>query len=80
MSTPPVRVDARRPGREAGELKETERVVQGPGPGRGPFGGGMIGQKAMDFRSSSRRLLATMRPQRPKLVGRGRLAVARRWR
>ena len=56
--------DARRAA-ATGELKETERVVQGPGPGRGPFGGGMIGQKAMDFRSSSRRLLATMRPQRP---------------
>ena len=35
----------------------------------------MIGQKAMDFRSSSRRLLATMRPQRPKLVAVVGLAV-----
>ena len=27
-----------------GQLKETERVVAGPGPGRGPMGGGMVGQ------------------------------------
>ena len=28
-----------------GQLKETERVQSGPGgPGRGPMGGGMIGQ------------------------------------
>ena len=33
----------------AGTLKETERITQGPGPGRGPMGGGMVGQKAMDL-------------------------------
>ena len=32
-----------------GAMKETERVVAGPGPGRGPFGGGMVGQKLRDF-------------------------------
>ena len=30
----------------ATRLKETERITQGPGPGRGPMGGGMVGQKA----------------------------------
>lgn len=50
-----------------GQLKETERVVAGPGPGRNPFGGGMIGQKASTFKPSAKRLLARMRPQRVKL-------------
>ncbi len=48
-------------------MKETERVVAGPGPGRNPFGGGMIGQKASTFKPSAERLLARMRPQRVKL-------------
>jgi ATP-binding cassette subfamily B protein len=50
-----------------GKLKETERIVAGPGPGRNPFGGGMIGQKASTFKPSAKRLLARMRPQRTKL-------------
>ncbi|MFL6022323.1 MAG: ABC transporter ATP-binding protein [Marmoricola sp.] len=50
-----------------GQLKETERVVAGPGPGRSPFGGGIVGQKASDFKPSAKRLLARMRPQRVKL-------------
>ena len=29
------------PKKPAGQMKETERVVAGPGPGRGPFGGGI---------------------------------------
>jgi ATP-binding cassette subfamily B protein len=55
----------------AGEkLKETERVQAGPGgPGRGPFGGGMVGQKAATFWPSARRLLGRMAPERPKLIG-----------
>ncbi len=50
------------------KLKETERVetAQGPMPGRGPFGGGMVGQKASTFWPSTRRLLARMRPERAK--------------
>lgn len=48
-------------------LKETERVVAGPGPGRSPFGGGMIGQKASTFKPSAKRLLGQMRPRRIKL-------------
>ena len=45
------------------QLKETERVQAGPGgPGRGPFGGGMVGQKASTFVPSAKRLLARMAP------------------
>ncbi len=50
-------------------MKQTERIVQGPGPGRGPMGGGMVGQKAHDFRGSTRRLLASMAPERGRTVG-----------
>jgi ATP-binding cassette subfamily B protein len=49
-------------------MRETERVVAGPGPGRGPFGGGMVGQKSMDFGPSARRLVGRMRPDRGKAV------------
>ena len=49
-----------------GQLKETERVQSGPGPGRGPMGGGMIGQKADTFWPSLKRLLARLRPERHK--------------
>ena len=51
------------------QLKETERVQSGPagpGPGRGPMGGGMVGQKATDFGPSAKRLLHRMRPERVK--------------
>jgi ATP-binding cassette subfamily B multidrug efflux pump len=50
-------------------LKETERIQAGPGPGRGPFGGGMVGQKASDFKPSAKRLAARMRPDRHKAFG-----------
>jgi len=55
-------------GRAPVKLKETERVqtAQGPMPGRGPFGGGMVGQKASTFWPSTRRLLAHMRPERAR--------------
>jgi len=59
----------------SGTMKETERVVQGPGPGRGPFGGGMVGQKSMDFKGSSKRLIARMRPERGKAIAVLTLAV-----
>ena len=49
-----------------GELKRTERIVQGPGPGRGPFGGGMVGQKAMDFGPSAKRLVRRLGPSKVK--------------
>jgi ATP-binding cassette subfamily B multidrug efflux pump len=51
-----------------GRLKETERVTAGGGPGRGPFGGGMVGQKSMTFGPSARRLVGRMRPDRGKAV------------
>ncbi|WP_426242389.1 ABC transporter ATP-binding protein [Nocardioides sp. LHG3406-4] len=50
-----------------GKLKETERVQAGPGgPGRGPFGGGMVGGKASEFKPSAKRLLGRLRPERAK--------------
>ena len=48
-------------------MKTTERVQAGPGPGRGPFGGGMIGQKSLEFGPSAKRLLARLRPERPRV-------------
>ncbi|MBN2799252.1 MAG: ABC transporter ATP-binding protein [Deltaproteobacteria bacterium] len=51
-------------------MKATERIQGQGGPGRGgPFGRGQIGQKAMNFRGSGKRLLLLLRPQRVKLVG-----------
>jgi ATP-binding cassette subfamily B protein len=52
----------------AGQLKETERVVAGPGPGRGPFGGGMVGQKSMSFGPSAKRLARRLGPDRGKTI------------
>ena len=49
-----------------GTLKETERIQAGPGPGRGPMGGGMIAQKADTFWPSLKRLLARLHPERVK--------------
>src|SRR4051812_9417272 len=60
------------------QLKETERVqapVGGPGRG-GPFGGGMVGQKASSFAPSARRLLGRMAPDRVKAMAVVALAVA----
>jgi ATP-binding cassette, subfamily B, multidrug efflux pump len=57
-------------------MKETERV-QAPmgGPGRGPMGGGMVGQKAMTFGPSARRLVARMGPERARALAVVVLAV-----
>jgi ATP-binding cassette subfamily B protein len=60
----------------AGQLKETERVQAGPGPGRGPFGGGMVGQKANNFKPNAQRLIRRMRPEKTKAIGVLVLAVA----
>ncbi len=58
------------------QLKKTERITAGSGgPGRGPFGGGMVGQKAMSFGPSARRMLGRMRPERGKALGVVALAV-----
>ena len=50
-----------------GTLKETERIQAGPGPGRGPFGGGMIAQRSLDFGPSARRLAGRLAPYRAKV-------------
>jgi len=56
MSTPPT-------------MKKTERVeVRGGGHGGGPFGSGMVGQKAMHFGPSMRRLTKRLRPELPKVI------------
>ncbi|MDO9455918.1 ABC transporter ATP-binding protein [Nocardioides sp.] len=46
-------------------LEATERI-EAPvgGPGRGPMGGGMVGQKAMDFGPSAKRMLRRMSPDK----------------
>jgi ATP-binding cassette, subfamily B, multidrug efflux pump len=62
-------------GAPSGRMKETERVQAGPGPGRGPFGGGMVGQKPMTFGPSARRLVRRMRPDRTSAVAVLLLAV-----
>jgi ATP-binding cassette, subfamily B, multidrug efflux pump len=54
--------------RGGAQMKETERVqAGGHGPGRG-FGGGMVGQKSMNFGASARRLAGRLRPDRPKVL------------
>ncbi len=58
-----------------GRLQETERIEAGPGPGRGPFGGAMVGQKASHFKPSAKRLLARLAPERAKAFGVVGLAV-----
>ncbi len=64
----------RRSARAAGDW--SHRADRGPGrPGRGPMGGGMVGQKAMDFGPSARRLVARLRPERTRAVGIVVLAV-----
>ena len=60
----------------AGRLKQTERVQMGGGPGRGgPFGGGMVGQKASDFKPSAKRLVRRMGPEKHKAMAVVGLAV-----
>ena len=47
-------------------MKQTERIeapMGGPGRG-GPMGGGMVGQKAMTFGPSAKRLLRRLAPER----------------
>jgi ATP-binding cassette subfamily B protein len=63
-------------GRSPATLKETERIEGGGGPGRGPFGGGMIGQKSLSFGPSARRLAGRLRPERVRVIWVAVLAVA----
>jgi ATP-binding cassette, subfamily B, multidrug efflux pump len=61
---------------QQGKLKETERIQAAPGgPGRGPFAGGMVGQKASTFVPSAKRLVARMAPDKVKALGVVALAV-----
>jgi ATP-binding cassette subfamily B multidrug efflux pump len=65
------------PPAKGGQLKETERIQAGPGgPGRGPFGGGMVGQKASTFGPSAKRLIGRMAPDRGRAIAVVALAVA----
>ena len=49
-------------------MQKTERISGQMGPGRGPHGGGMIGQKSLDFRASGKRLAGSLRPERVKVI------------
>jgi ATP-binding cassette subfamily B protein len=50
------------------KMKETERITGHNVPGRGPHGGGMVGQKSQNFRESGKRLLEQLRPERLKIT------------
>src|SRR5690349_18309910 len=64
------------PGARTGTMKQTERIqAGGRGPGHGPFGGGMVGQKSLDFWPSVKRLVGRMRPERTKALVTISLAV-----
>ena len=56
-------------------LAVTERIESGPGPGRGPFGGGMVGQKSLTFGPSARRVVGRLRPERARVIAVVALAV-----
>jgi ATP-binding cassette, subfamily B, multidrug efflux pump len=60
-----------------GAMKQTERI-EAPmgGPGRGPMGGGQVGQKAMTFGPSAKRLAGRMAPERNRAVAVVVLAAA----
>ena len=49
-----------------GRLQETERIQAGPGHGRGPMGGGLVGGKPSNFKESGKRLFGRLRPHRVK--------------
>ena len=49
------------------KMKKTERITGHMTPGRGPHGGGMVGQKASNFKSSTRRLVGWLHPERTKI-------------
>ena len=46
-------------------MKATERI---PGPMRGPHGGGMVGQKPLNFGPSIKRMIGRLRPERGKVA------------
>ena len=49
-------------------MKQTERISGQMGPGRGPHGGGMVGQKSLNFGASGRRLVRRLRPERFRVL------------
>ena len=50
-------------------MKTTERIQGQGGPGRGgPFGGGLVGQKSMNFGPSAKRLIRRLRPERAAVI------------
>ena len=67
--TPPATAGAGAVKDKKAGFQATERI-EAPvgGPGRGPMGGGMVGQKAMTFVPSAKRLVARMRPDRAKAI------------
>lgn len=59
-----------------GTMKETERIeAPAGGPGRGPMAGGQVGQKAMTFGPSAKRMVARMAPEKHKAISVVVLAV-----
>jgi len=70
MNTPGDRPQAaEKSSKKAQGFQATERIEAPAGghPGRGPMAG-MVGQKAMSFGPSARRLIARMRPDRAKAI------------
>lgn len=50
-------------------MQKTERIQAGDGPGRGGhMGGGLVGQKAMNFGPSMHRLIRRLKPERPRVI------------
>ncbi|HET7385842.1 MAG TPA: ABC transporter ATP-binding protein [Nocardioidaceae bacterium] len=70
QTPPPVNKSTPKPG---GTMQKTERISAGHGPGR--WGGGMVGQKSMNFGPSAKRLIGRMRPDRGKAITTVLLAV-----
>ncbi|MGZ6733375.1 MAG: ABC transporter ATP-binding protein [Nocardioides sp.] len=58
---------------KSGQMKVTERIVAQHGPG--PMGGGQVGQKAHDFKASTRRLIHRLTPERAAAISVVSLAV-----
>lgn len=56
----------RQNGQQNGAMKQTERVQMSGGPGHGP--GGMVGQKAMTFGPSAKRLIRRLAPERASVI------------
>ncbi|QLQ09677.1 MAG: ABC transporter ATP-binding protein [Nocardioidaceae bacterium] len=56
------------PATSTSTMKETERVNAGGGPGRGPFGANMVGQRSQNFWGSAKRLMGRMSPYRVKVA------------